>query len=394
MSDIAYLAWRYLAYHRIKTLVLIAAVTLIVYLPIGLNLLIGRSAVELMSRAESTPLLIGARGSRLELVLNSLYFESEAAGTLRFEEIDRVEQTGWGYGIPLDTRFRTAHSPVVGTTLDYFEFRDLQLAEGRLMGMLGECVLGATAARDAQVRPGGHVISAPQAFLDIGGVYPLKMHVVGVLQPTGTPDDRAVFVDIKTSWTIQGLAHGHQDLSTAESADDVLGVDQDRIIASAAVVQYNEVTPENVADFHFHGDPGTFPITAIIVQPRDQRSGTLLEGRYLDEDQPVQIVAPAEILADLVQTVFAVGGYVTLGIMMVGAATLATIGLVFLLSLQLRRREIETMRKIGGGRARIAAVLTLEVAIVLAAGVLLAATLAILTSWASATFTRTLVLLS
>jgi putative ABC transport system permease protein len=91
----------------------------------------------------------------------------------------------------------------VGTTLDYFEFRGLRLAEGRMMAMLGECVLGATAARTANVSPGGHVLSSPETVLDIAGVYPLRMRVVGVLQPSGTPDDRAVFVDVKTTWTIR-----------------------------------------------------------------------------------------------------------------------------------------------------------------------------------------------
>jgi putative ABC transport system permease protein len=99
-------------------------------------------------------------------------------------------------------------------------------------------------------------------------------------------------------------------------------------------------------------------------------------------------------LADLVETVFAVGSYVTVGVVMVGLATLATMVLVFVLSLQLRRREIETMRKIGGDGGRIAAVLVLEIASVLLAGVLLAGGLAVLTSWASATFTRSLILLS
>jgi putative ABC transport system permease protein len=394
MTEIAYLAWRYLAYHRVKTGVLIAAVAVIVYLPIGLNLLLRRSAVELMSRAESTPLLIGARGSRLELVLNSLYFESHAPATIRFDETDRVDATGWGHSIPLDTRFRTFHSPIVGTTLDYFEFRGLRLAEGRMMAMLGECVLGATAAGTANVGPGGYVLSSPETVLDIAGVYPLKMRVVGVLQPAGTPDDRAVFVDVKTTWTIQGLAHGHQDLAAPEAADGVLRTEHGRIIANPSVIQYNEITAENIGQFHFHGDPAAFPLTAVIVQPRDQRAAVLLEGRYVGNDQPVQIAAPADVLANLVATVFAVGSYVTAGVVMVGLATLATMALVFVLSLQLRRREIETMRKIGGDRGRIAAVLMLEIVSVLLAGALLAGVLALLTGWASATFTRALIQLT
>ena len=45
---------------------------------------------------------------------------------------------------------------------------------------------------------------AIRTLFDLAGVYPLKMHVAGVLEPTGGPDDAAVFVDIRTSWVIEG----------------------------------------------------------------------------------------------------------------------------------------------------------------------------------------------
>jgi ABC-type antimicrobial peptide transport system permease subunit len=53
---------------------------------------------------------------------------------------------------------------------------------------------------------------------------------------------------------------------------------------------------------------------------------------------------------------------------------------VFLLSLRLRRREIETMVKIGGSRASIAWVMTSEIVVVLLAGMLLASALTIVTA--------------
>lgn len=49
MRDAIYLGWRYLAYHLLKTAVLVASITLIVYLPVGLNLLVSRSALTCLS---------------------------------------------------------------------------------------------------------------------------------------------------------------------------------------------------------------------------------------------------------------------------------------------------------------------------------------------------------
>jgi putative ABC transport system permease protein len=394
MRDVLYLAWRYLAYHRFKTTILVASITLIAYLPIGLNVLVNQSARQLTARAGATPLLVGAKGSPLELVLRSLYFQSDVPQDMVFAESQRVRQSGLARAIPLYSRFRTRHGPIVGTTLEYFEFRRLELQTGRHFGMLGECVLGAQAARLAGAGPGDSVMSLPESVFDIAGVYPLKMHIVGVLRPTGTPDDLAVFVDVKTTWVIAGLAHGHADLSQPEAQGGVLRKEGNAIVANASVVQYNEITAENIGSFHFHGDPADFPITAVIAVPKDEKSSTLLQGRYLGDKELVQILQPAAVMDDLLRTILTVRRYILLAVGVMAIATLATMTLVFMLSLQLRRREMETIVKIGGSRMRVVFLVAAEVLGVIAAGVAFALLLSLGTSWLGATATRWLVQLT
>ena len=136
----------------------------------------------------------------------------------------------------------------------------LRIAEGRSLTRLGDCVVGARVAEDRELAPGGHVISSPESVFDLAGVYPLKMRVVGVLDWSDGPDDEAIFVDVKTAWVIQGLAHGHDDVSRPEAARPGARAGKDgKITANASVVNYNEITPENVDAFHFHGDPGHLP---------------------------------------------------------------------------------------------------------------------------------------
>ncbi len=72
MTGVLFMAWRYLVYHRIKTVVLLLSITLIVFIPAGLRVLVRQSEQQLTARAEVTPLLVGAKGSPLELVLSSL----------------------------------------------------------------------------------------------------------------------------------------------------------------------------------------------------------------------------------------------------------------------------------------------------------------------------------
>jgi putative ABC transport system permease protein len=392
MKDVLYLAWRYLAYHRIKSAILIAAITLIVYLPVGLNVIVGQSAEELTARADATPLLVGAKGSPLELALNSLYFETETPDLTTQAEAIRIAETGLAQPIPLYVRFQSRQFPIVGTTLEYFDFRQLDFVAGRPMAVLGECVLGAKAAEELDVGLGGSVVSSPESVFDLAGVYPLKMKVVGVLAPSYTADDEAVFVDLKTTWVIEGLVHGHQDLSTPEAASGVLKREGDTITANASVVQFNEITEDNIDSFHFHGDHSDYPISAIIAVPRDQKSSTILMGRYEGEEERSQIVQPITVMNELLDTILTIQGFVVGAILLVAIATLATAALVFMLSLRLRRREIETMTKIGGSKIHIGSLLASEVVAVLVAGVLLAGGLTLLTSQFGAGIIRALLL--
>ncbi len=380
MTQVFYVAWRYLAYHRWKTITLVGAITLIVYLPIGLRVLVDQSSRQLTARADATPLLIGAKGSPLELVLNTLYFGSDHPAPTRYAEAMRVTESGLSATIPMYVRFRARGHPIVGTTLDYFDFRGLEVADGRNLAMLGECVLGSRAAESLGAGPGDYVVSSSESVFDIAGVYPLKMRVVGVLEFADSADDDAIFVDVKTAWVIQGLVHGHQDLNRPEAAAGVLGREGNRVIANASVVQYNEITEENLESFHFHGDLSNYPLTAVLVVPPDQRASALLQGRYQSDEDLAQIVTPVAVMEDLLGTILTVERFVVAGAVIVGLATLATAALVFLLSLRLRRRERLTLFKIGGSRLAVASVMASEVVVVLASGALLAAGLTLLTS--------------
>jgi putative ABC transport system permease protein len=392
MRDILYMAWRYLLYHKVKSVILVVSIALIIYLPIGLKVVVDQSAQSLTARAESTPLIIGTKASPLELVLNTLYFESDVPATMAYSESTRAEKYGMATAIPVYTRYRSGKYPIVGTTLDYFDFRGLEVGSGRNMSMLGECVLGATAAERMGVVAGGTVISSPESVFDIAGVYPLKMRVTGILKPSETPDDEAVFVDIKTTWIIEGLAHGHEDLSKPEAAARVLKREGKKVIGNASVVQYNEITSDNIDSFHFHGDPATFPITAVIAVPHTEKSSALLQGRYVGDEERVQILRPVHVMDELLDTILAVQTYVVTAVMVVGFSTLATAVLVFLLSLRLRRREIAAMHKIGASRGRVFTILTAEIVVVVLLGSCFAVALTAVTGRYGAEIIRALIL--
>jgi putative ABC transport system permease protein len=252
----------------------------------------------------------------------------------------------------------------VGTTLDYFEFRGLKIAQGRHLAVLGDCLVGAKVAESLGLKPGNSLVSSPEVLFDLAGVYPLKMKVVGILKKSHTSDDLAVFVDIKTTWVIEGLGHGHQDVTKLTDPTLVLKRTEDNVAATAKLFHYTEITESNIDSFHFHGDTSIYPITAIIAVPHDTKSGTILRGRYLSKEETHQIVKPEEVIDGLLQNIFRIKNVLDAVISVVALATVLAMVLVFALSLRLRQREIQTIFKLGCSRMTIARLLTAEILII------------------------------
>ena len=390
MIDSLYLAWRYLAYNRVRTATLIACVTLIAVVPLALELLLAESERQLLSRAESTPLLLGSRGSALDLVMNGLYFDDEVPELVSMATVQEVEDSGLAVPIPLYVRFNARRFPIVGTTLDYFSFRSLEIAQGRQMALLGEAVIGADVAEGLNTSAGDSLLSSPESVFDLAGVYPLKMKVVGVLERSHTPDDLAVFVDVKTAWVIQGLVHGHEDLTQPTDSRAIIDRTDGNVVANARLVEYTEITQANIDSFHFHGDPLQYPISAVIVVPNDEKSGTIFRGRYLEGEGQYQLVLPEQVIDGLLANIFRIKNVLDAVILVVGIATVLALALVFALSLRLREREMKTVSHIGGSRLTIARLLFAEITIIVAASAILCGTVIVILPQYSGSLVRTL----
>lgn len=349
MRDSLFLAWHYLRHHRITTIVLIVSIALILYLPAALQSIVFNAEKHFRARAESTPLVIGPRGSGLELVFGSVYFDKPSSLVMRLGQRTRVDQEDLATVVPLNTRYTARNCLLVGTTQDHVVARELKIDRGRQWEMLGECVLGAEAAKRLNAEVGDKIpVSKSSAFLLRDA--PLRLQVVSVYSLTETPDDDVIFTDLETTWIVEGLGHGHVTNAKHGSPDAQLSTD---------------ITTDNVGSFHFHGDRDSFPITAMLVYPHDRKSNTLLLGQYLSPEETVQIVRPEKIMATLLARVVMIRSYLLAGIGLVAFVTFVMISLIIVLTIRLRRSEIVTMSKIGCARHTLAAILGSQIALVL-----------------------------
>jgi len=376
MRPLFYLACKYLRYHKVKFLVLYLSVFVMFVLPLTVQMLVQSYQVGLVSRATATPLVAGTPGSRFDLVLHALYFRGKLVDDLTFGEMRQLQESGLAVVFPLLSGHAARGVPIVGTALEYFDFRGLHAVEGGLPMRIGDCVLGAVAARQLGVRTGGSLMSDPGNVFDLSGDYPLNMRITGVLGASGTADDHAIFTDIKTVWLMMGFMHGHEDVAGVE-AERLLRRQGNEIVASAAVLPFQEVSAANLSQYHIHGDTDRFPAGAAIVVPHDAKSSAILRGRYLDAATGVQLLQPVDVVRETLDLVFRVKRFFDMQSVVVLLAMGLLLFLIVLLSLRLRRGEMRTMYKIGCARRTMFWLQAYELAIV----IVFAAASAALVAW-------------
>lgn len=352
------LAWRYIGFYRSRTAILIAAISLTLFLPLATRWIIAGFEAQAFARARSTPLVVGGKGSRFAIALHALYFRGESPPAIKYAEVERIDAFGLAQTIPLHARFSAQGFTVVGTTPAYFKERKLVLAAGDPLERLGDCVIGCKVAQQLHLKAGDKLLSESENMFDLSGVAPLKMRVRGILAQSGTADDDVIFCDLKTSWIMEGIGHGHATKSSEEGQDHAHQ-------ASKQLLQpQQEVTDENVTTFHFHGRRSDFPITAIIAIPDSERAATLMQGKYLAPDQIHQIIRPVDVVTELMEVISRIRQLADIGMLCLMVATALLLLLVLLLSLRLRQREMRTMFLLGSSRTTIAHVVLTELALV------------------------------
>ena len=367
------LAWRHLSFHGFRSLILVLALGISAALPLVIQSLIDRGETATMARADTTPLVVGAPGGGIDLVLGTLWFLPEPLDSIPAKTVSEIAETDLAEALPLSLTARAGGAPVVGTDVGYLEFRELSVASGRNFAVPGECVLGAEVAAERGLGPGDTILTDPEGLLDIGGGYPLRLRITGVLESSRSPDDQAVFCDLRTSWIIAGHGHVHIDLEEVKDEPEVLmgTTEEGRSIASAAITPYTELTPERLKTLHFHGNPEDLPVEGVIVIPRDTKSSTILSAR-LEGRSDLQLARPSVVIAEVLERVFKIGALLAGILVATGVATLAVVALVLALSIRLRRDELDTLSRIGAGRSIIGTLLLSEVVILVGGAALFA----------------------
>ena len=363
-----YLAFRYMRSSPWRTLILVMGTTVALYLPTFTFLAADKIERQLLVRGETSPILIGHKGNEFDLTMNALYFRGQVKDTIPMKVKTQLDQKQYGLSIPLYIQHSASRIPVVGTSLDYFTPRELTVQAGRMFAVLGEVVVGATAASSFQLQPGDKIQTDSRNLYNISGSYPMLLNVVGVLEANGTADDMAVFTDVKTTWVLDGHLHGHNQV-TKETSLNPDAEEGENMEATAAIFIFPEITDNNRNGFHLHGEIDELPISSVLVFPNDQKSHDQLLGDY-GLHQTQQAVRPSLVIQTILDIVLNVQKAMSAYFFLVAFSTLSFFALVIGLSLRLRKRELALMKKIGGSRFVLSMMVAAEISIVIGLSVI------------------------
>jgi putative ABC transport system permease protein len=354
---------------------------------IVLLLLFSAQLGERLTRdARGFDLVIGAKGSPLQLILSSIYHVDFPTGNVPLEEVARWRQHPLVETvIPIALGDSVAGFRIVGTEHAYAEHYGGELMAGRLWeapfeATIGSAVAAATGLGVGDTLVGSHGL-APGGPVHADEVYT----VVGVLAPTASVLDRLVLTPIDSVWLVHGFEPPHQEGAEPDAEHEAAHGEQAG--SGQAVVHGEDVPPEAHAepDEHDHeleaeegGEPGrTFArpaphleVTSLLLRYNSPLAAVELP-RLVNQGTAIQAASPAFEATRLLSLV-GVGVDTLRG---VGLLLIATAGLSVFIALsnamQERRYDLAVMRTLGASRRQLFTQPLLEALILAGAGALL-----------------------
>ncbi|MCX7011708.1 MAG: ABC transporter permease [Candidatus Sumerlaeota bacterium] len=211
------IAWRYLWSRPLVTGLTLIGVGLGAALIAGVLTLRRETESAFVNEGASFDLVVGAKGSPLQLVLSTIYHLDAPTGNIDYSILDKLKgdpRVRAAYPIGLGDNYRGFR--IVGTTPDFFslqkrnpdtsEWRQaLRMAQGRPLEKDFEAVVGSLAARRTGLKigdafVGAHGLAAAEVGAEEHAEFPYA--VVGILAPNGSANDRAIFTTIGSIWKV------------------------------------------------------------------------------------------------------------------------------------------------------------------------------------------------
>jgi len=314
-------------------------------------------------------LIVGAKGSPMQLVLNTIYFLDRPIENIPYKYYLQLKKnSAVAHAIPFalgdtteDGKFR-----IVGTIPEYFELeyvpgKKFQLQDGKFLQGKFDAVIGARVARAYGWKVGRAFPIAHGG--NLGDIHDEKFAVAGILAPTGSPIDRAVFIHYDGFYEIEG--HG-KPLNEAQIEERARNAADQQILLPSTQLSDGKPESKPTAGQKQPISDEQKQVTAILLQmagdgPAQRETLSFLIKPRINKGPVAQAVDPIEQITKLLRDV--VGNIRTMLVAMTILIIIVSgVGIFVSIynSMSDRRREIAIMRALGARRRTVFSVIIAE----------------------------------
>ncbi|GGO72494.1 ABC transporter permease [Bowmanella pacifica] len=379
---------------RLTVLLTAFSIAVSVFIMLGVDHLKNELKTSFGRTVSGVDLIVGARTGSTNLLLYSVFRIGNPSNNLSwqtYQALSQSKEVAWAVPISLGDSHKGYR--VLGTTPDYFEHfkygsrQALVFNQGQAFHTTQQVVLGSEVAAKLHYHLGDELVishGTGEVSFTHHDAYPFK--VVGILEPTGTPVDQTVHVNLAS-------------IELIHSSGSHAGHDHPQVQSSTPASSNHEHTDDHDHDHdHDHAEEGAGhhlqpgSVTAMLVGLKS-RIGTLTFQRKVNEykAEPLLAIIPGVALAELWQMMGMVEKALALIALLVLLASLLGMTTMLLASMREREREIAVLRAIGAHASFVLLLIELEAILIAlvgaAAGYLgLAGLLALLKGWISSEY--------
>jgi len=350
VNVVRFLVGRSLRQHALSTVVTVSTVSIGIALTLAIVALERNAATAFQQGAGGFDGVLGPRGSQTQIVLNALYHLEASPGNISWNlyqaiaKRDDVEAT-----VPIALGDNYHGFRIVGTTDAMLN--ETRLARGASPQVMppgrwfdatkNEVVVGAEAARRTHLRLGDTVHPYHGLVFEEGAQHAEQYTVVGIIAPTNTPMDRALFIPLDGLFRMGG-----------------------HVLRGTGKTEYEPQVGVEIPDEHKE-------VSAVLVRLKSPTGGFALDHLVNRQGKVATFAYPvARVVAELFDKLGWVAQVLALVAALVVAMALITTATCLYNTMESRRRDIALLRALGASRGLVTRTVMAESAAIAGLGAL------------------------
>lgn len=302
-------------------------------------------------------LVIGAKGSPLQMILCSMYHIDAPTGNITLQDARPFLNPNHPLietAVPLSMGDSYRAYRILGTEHQFVDLYEGQIGEGRLWQNDYEITIGAEVSKKADLKIGDHFHSAHGLMddEDMAHTEAGEFKVVGILQRSGTVLDQLILCNNPTYWYV----HEHREETGDEGVNEEHGHTPDH---NHKAYQEETIQQGDERSYLLSQDDDR-EITSILVKFKGRSYQALNLQRNINQNTDLQATTPAIEI----NRVFSLMGAAEKGLKVLAIAIMIVSALSIFVSLisslKERKYELALMRVMGGSKSTLLTMILME----------------------------------